>query len=1026
MTQVPERPRRLIEVDLPIRRISEHAVREKSKLRGHISTLHLWWARRPNSACRSVTLAALCPDPADSLCSARYRAEVTEVLKSHRERVGGPRRALTEPIDVRNALLDFVADFANAELACDIEMLASVRALVVAGHRELGGDADARPLVVDPFAGGGTIPLEALRMGADAFASDLNSVPVLLNKILLDYIPRFGTRLAAEVQRWGERVLEAVRQDLALVYSPQARRTDLAYIWARTIRCEGPSCGAEIPLMRSLWLAKRCERQVALRLVTSKKTRSVSFEVVEGIQTNDVGAGTIRQGAATCPVCGFTTPNARLRAQLVARRGGTDDARLLCVVSSDVHKKGRLYRLPEKSDLALAATARARLTELKARHREPFPLVPEEEVPQEPMWKNNPIRVHLYGMTRWSDLFTSRQLLSLATIVHHIERLTREIETECKDSALACAVSTCLAMVPSRCADYWTSLTCWIPVDQKVGHTFSRQALAMVWDFVEASPFADIGGSFERCLHHVIDVLNAIAPLRMSRGTVEQASATSLPLPDHSAAAIVTDPPYYDAVPYAYLSDFFYIWLRRSLHAVHPKILAAPLTEKARECVYNPVALSVDGRAKDGAFFQEQMRASMAEAKRVTHPDGIGVVVFAHKSTAGWEAQLQAMIDAGWTITGSWPLDTERPGRLRAHNSATLASSIHLVCRPRVQEGATSNVGEWRAVLNELPARIGDWTRRLAEEGIVGADAIFACIGPALEIYSRYGRVEKASGEIVTLREYLEQIWGAVAKHALSMIFRGADATGFEEDARLTAIWFWVLKEALSRPRYEGNPGDASPDELPDSSDSEPDEESNRATRKPSGYILEFDAARKLAQGLGVDLERLARPGGIITIRGATATLNNVRARERALLSAQLAMFDASDAVERLGGAPKEATAKLKEVGARQRRLFDEENTQPRPSTPYLPGLAPRGRQMSIVDRLLENGTTTLDRLHQAMLLFARSQSALLGTFLEQSGVGRQGRFWQLAQALSSTYPPASEEKRWVDGVLARKKGLGF
>ena len=262
--------------------------------------------------------------------------------------------------------------------------------------------------------------------------------------------------------------------------------------------------------------------------------------------------------------------------------------------------------------------------------------------------------------------------------------------------------------------------------------------------------------------------------------SVEQFSATNHPLPNDSAQCFFTDPPYYDAIPYADLSDFFLVWIKRSVGEKHSELFTLDLAPKDDECIVDEV------KGKDKTFFETMMRKAMSEGRRIIMPNGICVTVFAHKSTSGWEAQLQAMIDAGWVMTGSWPIDTEMGSRLRAMDSAALASSIHLVCRPRESD---EFIGDWRDVLQELPVRIHEWMPRLAEEGIVGADAIFACLGPALEIYSRYSSVEKASGEQVTLKEYLEHVWAAVAKEALNMIFKGADATGFEEDARLTAMW---------------------------------------------------------------------------------------------------------------------------------------------------------------------------------------------------------------------------------------------
>lgn len=302
----------------------------------------------------------------------------------------------------------------------------------------------------------------------------------------------------------------------------------------------------------------------------------------------------------------------------------------------------------------------------------------------------------------------------------------------------------------------------------------------------------------------------------------------------------------------------------------------------------------------DIAFYERELTKAFAEGRRVLRPAGVGTVVFASKTTASWEAILKAVVDAGWIITGSWPIDTEMETRVSAQGQARLASSVHLVCRPRenpdgsvrtdlpaatgaAQAGA---VGDWRDVLQELPRRIHEWMPRLADEGVVGADAIFACLGPALEIFSRYSRVEKATRETVPLREYLEHVWAAVAKEALTMIFRGADTAGFEEDARLTAMWLWTLNTNAEgqRPKAEGEAEDA-----------EDAEEGKNFSLQPSGCSLEFDAARKIAQGLGAHLEDL---GNLVEVKGETARLLPVSERARALFGKDDDAYFAEDAAK--------------------------------------------------------------------------------------------------------------------------------
>jgi adenine-specific DNA methylase len=997
-------PKRLIEVDLPIKRISAHARREKSIRHGHISTLHIWWARRPLAACRAVILAALWPDPADDSCPEQFRRAARDRMllwardfskKASPEsferltRVQKKPAVLDDATEVRNCLLDFIADFANWDNSNDSAYLETSRALVQAAHEALGGASGTRPLLIDPFSGGGSIPLEALRVGADAFASDLNPVAVLLNRVVLQYIPTYGQRLADEVRKWGAWVKEQAEKELAGFYPDHADgATPIVYIWARTIRCEGPGCGAEVPLMRSLWLCKKAGRLAALRLVPDPRKKVVSVVVVDDVKPKNVGEGTVRRGSATCPVCGYTTGADKVRAQFDGRRGGAADARLIAVVYDSMSPGGR-FREPTATDLRAVERAASALSDSRP---DAYAAPSLSRVPNEPLpYLRSIFNIHLLGVHEWGDLFSPRQTLALTTFVRWTREARQEILKSGQDRDLADAITSCLALATDRGADYWSSLAVW--AGEFVAHTFGRQALGIVWDYAEVNPVADGSGNYSGAVEWVFRYLDREAKASSHSATVIRASATEHPLPDDSAAAFVTDPPYYDAVPYADLSDFFYVWLRRMLFDVHPDLFSEQLTPKKGEVV------QLAERNKQYAFktreyFEDLMRQSMTEARRVLDPRGIGLVVFAHKTTVGWETQLQAMTDAGWVIVGSWPIDTERPGRLRANDAAALASSIHLVCRPREHADGSvraDSVGDWRDVLVELPQRIHQWMPRLAAEGVVGADAIFACLGPALEIFSRYSSVEKASGERVSLKEYLEQVWAAVAREALSMIFAGADTSGFEEDSRLTAMWLWTLSTSGGNGRAA-----ISADEDDDSDDAEEDDATGKKASKPTGFTLEFDAARKIAQGLGIHLEALK---SLVEVTGETARLLPVAERTRALF----------------GKDESEAPTQRRKKKAQQMKLgFDEQLEEAEEAG----GWGQKGAPPA--------GQTTLDRVHQSMILFAAGRGEALRRFLVDEGAGRDARFWRLAQALAALYPTGTDERRWVEGLLARKKGLGF
>jgi adenine-specific DNA methylase len=1013
-------PKRLIEVDLPIKRISAHARREKSIRHGHISTLHIWWARRPLAACRAVICASLWIDPVDSLCPQIFRDQAVEIITKFARKAAAdgccskenwkkwkvlakPENAL-DPQNPKNLnslrylLLDFIADFANWDNSTQSDYLETARALTQAAHEALGGEVGTRPLVVDPFAGGGSIPLEALRVGADAFASDLNPVAVLLNKVVLEYIPKYGQTLADEVRKWGQWVKEEAEKELAEFYpKDEDGSTPIAYLWARTIISEAPDDGTgipvEVPLMRSLWLAKKAGRNKALRWVrddtgivqtetlevtyadgVTRKVRRPLLEIFEPKSEKEVEKGTVARGSATCPVTGFTTPVASTRRQLKIRKGGANDARLFCVVLLKPSTQGRFYRLPSLQDLEATEKAVLALKEFTS-----LDLIPNEPTPMGGgSGAGRAFSQRNYGMDNFADLFTPRQLLALVTLTRLVKKLSsNEIQELGSDKELANAIQTCLSLAVDRQADYLTSLVIWANSGEFIAHTFGRQALPIVWEFPECNLFADGSGNWIGALDWIKLTIKANSAEYLTNAQIEQTSATNLYyLPDDAVQFFCTDPPYYDAVPYADLSDFFYVWLKRTLPINLLKSFSNELTPKDEECIVDEM------KGKDKAFFERTMGQAMAEGRRIVAPNGIGLIVFAHKSTAGWEAQLQAMIDAGWIFTGSWAIDTERPGRLRSQNSAALASSVHLVCRPR----SNNEIGDWRNVLQELPQRIKEWMPRLTEQGVVGADAIFACLGPALEIFSRYSSVEKASGEIVPLREYLEYVWAAISKEALSTIFKDADTSNFEEDARLTAMWLWTLSA--------GEPSPPAP--LPDGEGSEDDDDDENTSKKPkiTGFSLEYDTARKIAQGLGAHLENLTH---LVEVKGDKARLLPVKERAAYLFGKEGIIPD---------------IPKKKAKGDKQLTLIGVLDELPEDEHGEV--------------KISRIGETICDKVHQAMLLFNSGRSEALKRFLVDEAIGKDIKFWQLAQSFSALYPAGTDEKRWVDGLLARKKGLGL
>ena len=1000
---IPKGCKRLAEVDFPIAIVSKHAAREKSIRHGHPSTLHLWWARRPLASSRAVLLALLLPDPCDPHCPAEFKVQATEILTAVRQRP-------ENDTELRTGLLWFIGAFANWDMAAHPTYLQVGRSLVRAAHGE------EAPLVVDPFAGGGSIPLEALRLGCEAFASDLNPVACLILKVMLEDIPRYGPKLAEELRRLGSEIKAVAEAKLAGLYpcDPDGR-IPIAYLWARTVRCEAPNCGAEIPLVRSFWLCKKAPRKRALRLrsvhVEGQPPR-VELEIFEPVVDTEVPEGTVASAKAVCICCGTVMPPERVRAQLTEQSGGADvifdergrragGAFLLAVVTVGTGEKGRRYRLAARQDYETVHGAQKRVAEIldewERGGRQGRCPVPDAHL--------NPIRpspnarglsaVTRYGMTTFGDLFTARQKVALITL----SRLVATHECTAGDKQL-------LALSVSRFSDITNSLCRWENTKHQVRNLFARQAIPMLWDFAEAGFVGGQAGDYLTTLSTMIRVVDHSQFDELEPGQVQAADATGHPLPDQAADVWFTDPPYYDAIPYSDLSDFFLVWLQSTLPDYHglndPFDSDNRLSPKVQECVWNR-SHQYGGRPKDAAFFETSISKAFGEGRRILSPDGIASVVFAHQSTAGWEALLGALVTAGWTVTGSWPVATEMASRIRARDNASLATSVHLVCRPRPEDAP---VGEWADVLRELPARVDDWMETLQGEGIRGADLVFACIGPALEIFSRYRAVETAEGCTVKLADYLEKVWEVVGRTALASVLGAAEAKArnglagaLEEDSRLTALFLWTLQTTTGEGTGEAEAEDA---DAPAGDGTGQDVES-AAAGKTKGFSLVFDVVRRFAQPLGIDLEQWN--GRTIETKKGVVRLLPVAERAKQLFGERGSQAVAARLEQEAGT----GTDPLQGV------LFSDQ--QEDAAVAVREG-RPRYGDGGANDRSVGgSGATTLDRVHTGMLLQASGRTNALRA-LVQAEQERGPDYLRLANALSALYPRGSHEKRLLDAML--------
>lgn len=746
---------KLIEVALPLETINRESAREKSIRHGHPSTLHLWWARRPLAAARAVLFAQLVDDP--SAHPDRFPTE--EDQRVERERLHGIIERLVVWENTRDQTL---LDEAHQEIM-----------------KSTGGHP---PPILDPFAGGGTIPLEAQRLGLEAHASDLNPVAVLINKALIEIPPKFAARppvfqglagskmdwpgatgLAADVRAYGEWIRREAEKRIGQHY-PKAKlsngdeATVIAWIWARTVTCPNPACGIEMPLVRSWWLGKKKGKEAWVQPIivpdaAHPSGKRVKFEIANAPSGPAVDGTMSGLRGGRCIACGAAVPVSYVRNEAQAGRMGST---LLATVAEGSRK--RIYVWPT-SDQVDAADV-------------PSPDdVPSGELGYDP----RAITAPNYGLTRWVDLFTNRQLLALATFNDLVREARERVLTDAlaagaergerlesggvEGEAYADAVALYLGLVVSRLTDYQSGLTTWAsnPQMEILRNLFARQAIPMAWDFAEGNPFADSSGSLVRMLDAVgkaVEFLQARTP-----GDARQADAISQA---GSGLLISTDPPYYDNIGYADLSDFFYVWLRRSLRTVFPELLSTMLVPKAEELVANPYRH--DGKEGARRFFEEGFRQVFARARGSALPDFPITVFYAFKqsddgddgaASTGWETLLEGMIRSGWAITATWPMRSERGGRMRDVGSNALASSIVLALRPRPAAAPTTDRrGFIEGLGNELP----DALRKLQQGNVSPVDLPQAAIGPGMAVFSRYARVIENDGTPMSVRSALARI----------------------------------------------------------------------------------------------------------------------------------------------------------------------------------------------------------------------------------------------------------------------------
>jgi adenine-specific DNA methylase len=751
----------LIERDFPIKEVSNQSVEEKRVRQGHISTLHIWWARRPLASSRSTIFAALTPEPRNS----------EELAKC----------------------LGFVTELSKWENSLNKTLIEQAKKLILAAN-------DGRPpRVLDCFAGGGAIPLECLRLGCETYAIDYNPVSALILTAALVYPQRYGVHTAPEVglasthtnplidcvNEYGQRILERARKEIGRFYPPDPDgKVPIAYIWARTTKCQNPSCGVEIPLMRQFWLANKANKRLALKIIPHRKTKNVEFKIAEGKKIDfDPSIGTTSRASVLCPACGGGMNADAIRKEA---REGRMGQRLVAVVLHKPGQKGKTYRIATDDDLAAFSKAQEYLQKKVEDAYADVSPVPQEPLPLERREGFSGFRVLLYGMLKWGDLFNSRQKLALITFVEKVRGIYQDMVSDGIDPELAKSVLTYFALVIDKLADFSSTLCRWGNDDEGVTATFSRQALPIVWDYAESNPVGFITGSWGWGLKLLRGTLEHLCSVNSSPASVSQGTATAIPFADNYFDAVITDPPYYDNVAYADLSDFFYVWLKRTVGDLYPDLFATPLTPKSLEIIRDPA------RKKDSVFFEQNLEASFKEIHRILKPNGIAVIVFAHKSTQAWENIINGLLKSKLVLTSSWPIHTEMKERLVARETAALASSVYMVCRKTIKK----EVGYFNDVRLQIDSLVKDRLDQFWRQQIRGADFFVSAIGPAIEVFGKYSKVEKLSGEEVSVNELLEYVRRVVSEFALSRILKRPDLGGVDATTRFYLLWRWTFNSA--------------------------------------------------------------------------------------------------------------------------------------------------------------------------------------------------------------------------------------
>jgi putative DNA methylase len=954
--------KRLIEVALPLKEVSEQSAREKSIRHGHISTLHIWWARRPLAACRAAVFASLIPDPDDPECPDSFRKLVMETL-SRNEFIPKNGNGSAVEDTPRNRCLEFIKYLVRWENSNKPEYIEPARKLIAAAHKFLHPDAEGdAPKVLDPFAGGGAIPLEALRLGCEAHAIDINPVAHLIELCTLVYPQKYGqpdsrpvpdyikrliahnrekkktkgkgrplfdaqdsqefpvavgedeiipdveiteaeyrkNPLAADVKYWAAWVREVAFESCKHLY-PATKKgaSPILYFWARTTTCPNPQCRVTYPLITDLTLAKRNKQSISLSM------RAGSDKISFALDGKDSGLATMSGGSSACPLCTHPMSPKDLRQYGVAHKGFSE---MMLAVAHDGGSGPKEYSLPTKTDMTawqLAITEQSTLSS---------DVVPDEKIAN----IKGRFNIYIYGYREWSTLFNARQQVALAAIGKALRVGFERASTLLQSVDYAHAIAGLLTCIYGRQIDYCSAFCRWVPDGEFVAATLGgEKKLPMIWDYVEVNPFSYGPGAWHSAEDWVLRVIRDVSNISQTANVIH-GDARRLPLPERWLDSIITDPPYYSAIPYSDLSDYFYTWERRAALAFMGTVFRTPVAPKRSE-ITEMADLCDEYKFKDKVFFEDGMRAAFRDWHLHLQDSSLTTVVFAHKTTTAWDALIGALLTGGFCPVASWPIHTERPGRNQANNKAALASSFFIVCRKRPSD---TDSGMWDDIRQELREVAQERLDFFWSQGIRGADFFISAIGPALSVFGKYERVTKLSGEEVTVGQFLDEVRSLVSNYALSKILKTTQTASIDPESRFYVVWKWSYADAK----------------------------------------VPADESFKLSQALGMPTEMMWDRTGTLEKSG-----ENVQAM------------------------PIVKRMKIKDLGE--------------PNADGSPG-------------------SLIDVLHRLCVFREKNDTDGMVQFLAHSGQANNPTLWVVAQAVSEILPDGDKEKQLMQGLLNQKEKI--